>query len=36
MYLAPLMTPVLRRSREQRPDRADEAETPWRDPAARR
>jgi hypothetical protein len=35
VYLAPLMTPVLRRSREQRPER-DEADTPWRDPSTRR
>jgi hypothetical protein len=35
-HLAPLMTPVLRRSRDQRPVRDDEDETPWRDPGARR
>jgi len=35
MYLAPLMTPLLRRSREQRPEQGDEDDTPWRDPATR-
>ena len=33
-YLAPLMTPVLRRSRDQRPDHDDD-ETPWRDEVTR-
>jgi hypothetical protein len=36
VYLAPLMTPVLRRSRDERPVHGDDDEAPWRDPAARR
>jgi hypothetical protein len=32
MCIVPLMTPRLRRSREQRLERNDEDETPWRDP----
>jgi len=41
VYLAPLMTPVLRRSRDERPevhalDDLDDDDTPWRRTAARR
>jgi len=36
LHLAMAMTPMLRRSRDQRPVHDDEDETPWRDPAARR
>jgi hypothetical protein len=35
VYLAPLMTPVLRRSPDERPETDDEA-TPWRDAAGHR
>ena len=35
VYLAPLMTPVLRRSRDDRPVLADD-DTPWRTKIARR
>jgi hypothetical protein len=30
VYLAPLMTPVLRRSRDERPDHATDDDVPWR------
>jgi len=30
VYLAPLMTPVLRRSRADRPELAEDEDTPWR------
>jgi hypothetical protein len=36
VYLAPLMTPVVRRSREERPEVGDDDETPWRSKVARR
>jgi len=38
LRLAPLMTPVLRRSRDERPEHAarDDDEAPWREPAVRR
>jgi hypothetical protein len=36
LRLAPLMTPLVRRSREERPVHGDEDDTPWRDPAVRR
>lgn len=39
VYLAPLMTPVLRRSRADRPELEeleDDDETPWRSKVARR
>lgn len=37
VHLAPLMTPVLRRSRAERPvtEVEDEDEAPWRNPAER-
>lgn len=34
--LATLITPVVRRSRDQRPVHDDEDEMPWRDPGPRR
>jgi hypothetical protein len=36
VYLAPLMTPVLRRSPAERPAPADDDDTPWRSNVARR
>ena len=38
VYLAPLMTPVLRRSRDERPELSDldGGDTPWRSKVARR
>lgn len=36
LQLTPLMTPVLRRSRDQRPVHDDEDEAPWREPRAPR
>jgi hypothetical protein len=36
VYLAPLMTPVLRRSRDDRPEPTDDEDTPWRDGARAR
>ena len=36
VYLAPLMTPVLRRSRADRPELADDDDAPWRSKVARR
>ena len=38
VYLAPLMTPVLRRSRDERPrlDDLGDDDTPWRSKRARR
>lgn len=36
LRLAPQMTPVLRRSREQRPPRDDQDDAPWREPAVRK
>jgi hypothetical protein len=35
VYLAPLMTPVLRRSRDEHPEADDDA-TPWRDAVGHR
>lgn len=35
VYLAPLMTPVLRRSRADRPELVDDEDAPWRSKVAR-
>jgi len=36
VYLAPLMTPVVRRSRTERPELVNHDEPPWRSNAPRR